>query len=447
MHRLTGFAGADRRSSRRPGLLALVAAVALVVAACGTTGPTTSAGPAASSPASTPASTPASPAASAAPTPAVDPATVYQSIEAQVQAIRGLTAKTPVAPKLLDDAGIRKLTADSFAKSNPPDTVAANERILKAFGLVPSDASLSDLYVKLLGSQVAGLYNPDDKTLYVVSRSGGLGPAQKTTFAHEFDHALQDQNFDLGSLSLDGIGHGDQSIARLALVEGDATLLMSTWQIQNLSQAELGQLIAESAADPGTQVLLDAPPILRESLLFPYTAGLAFVQGLQGGGGWDGVNAAFRRPPASTEQILHPEKYASGEAPIRVELPADLAARLGTGWKLGSEDTNGEFQLAVWLRTNTAIDAATANAAAAGWGGDRIALAEGPGGAWAVVMKTVWDSPADAAQFEAAATGLVDRLASPASLLPGAGGAERWIVIGSDDATLNRAAGALGLAG
>ncbi len=441
MPRQTGFAPTAPRRPRGFGLV--LVSLVLIVAACGASGPTGS--PAGS--ASPAASPPASPGASPLATPVVDPATVYRSIEGQVQAIRGLTAKQPVDPKILDDAGIRKITADSFAKSNPPDTVAANERILKAMGLLPPDASLSDLYLRLLGSQVAGLYDPDAKTLYVVSRSGGLGPAQKTTFAHEFDHALQDQNFDLGSLALDGIGHGDQSIARLALVEGDATLLMSAWQLQNLNQAELGQLIAEAAADPGTQVLLDAPPFLRESLLFPYTAGLNFVQGLQGGGGWDAVNAAFRKPPASTEQVLHPEKYARAEAPIAVALPADLAARLGAGWKVASEDTNGEFQLAVWLRTNSAINTATANAAAAGWGGDRMALVEGPDRTWTVVIKTVWDTPTDAAEFESAATALVGGLPSPASILPGAGGVERWIVISSDAATLNRAAGALGLAG
>jgi hypothetical protein len=352
-----------------------------------------------------------------------------------------------VVPQLLDDAGIKKYIADSFAHDNPPDVLDANERTLKAFGLLPPAASLSDLYVKLLGSQVAGLYSPTDKKLYVVSRSGGLGAAQRTTFAHEFTHALQDQNFDLGSLKLDEIGHGDQSLGRLSLVEGDAVLSQSIWQLQNLTQADLGQLLAEAASDPGTKILLDAPPILRESLLFPYTSGLSFVQGLQASGGWDAVNAAFRKPPASTEQILHPEKYASGEAPIEVVLPKDLVTRLGTGWKVTSQDTNGEFQFAVWLRTNGAIDAATAQAAAAGWGGDRMALVDGPSGSWAVILRTVWDTAADAAEFESAATALVDKLASPASLLPGAGGTERWVVIGSDDATLNRVAGVLGLAG
>ncbi|HEX2753923.1 MAG TPA: hypothetical protein VHM48_00580 [Candidatus Limnocylindrales bacterium] len=436
MHRQAAFAKAVHRRPRRLG--SLLACLALIAAACG------SSGPSGSTAATTPATTPG---VSASPTPFVDPATVYASIEDQVVAIRGLKPTTKVDPKILDDAGIKKLTADSFARDNPPATIAANERILKALGLLPADASLTDLYVNLLGSQVAGLYNPDDKTLYVVSRSGGLGPAQKTTFAHEFTHALQDQNFDIGSLKLDEIGQGDRSFARLSLVEGDATLLMSLWQIQNLTQADLGQLLAEAGSDPSTKVLLDMPPILREALLFPYTGGLSFVQGLQGSGGWQAVNDAFSKPPASTEQILHPEKYASGEAPIAVTLPKDLVTSLGGGWKVALEDSFGEFQLAVWLRGSKAIDAATANDAAAGWGGDRIALVEGPDGAWGVILRTAWDSAADAAAFEAAAASLVDGLANPASLLPGSGGAERWIVIGSDDATLNRVAGALGLAG
>ena len=441
MHRHAGLAGArpaGRRPRRRAG--SIVAGLALLLAACGSTGsPPPSGAP------SLPASVP--PPSSAAPTPIVDPATVYATIEQQVTGIRGLQPKAKVDPQILDDAGIKKLIGDSFSKDNPPEIVAANERILKGFGLLPADASLKDLFINLLGSQVAGLYNPGTKKLYVVSRSGGLGGAEKTTFAHEFTHALQDQNFNLGTLHLDEIGQGDRSTARLALVEGDATLSMTYWQLQNLSQAELGAMIAAAGSDPSTKVLLDMPPILRESLLFPYVQGLSFVQGLQASGGWQAVDEAFAKPPASTEQIIHPEKYASGEAPLAVTLPKDLATRLGAGWTVALDDTFGELQLGIWLRGNRAINAGAANDAAAGWGGDRIALVDGPGGAWGVVLRTAWDTDADAVAFEAAATALVAGLPSPGALLPGAGGTERWIVIGSDAATLNRLAGVLGLAG
>ncbi len=64
----------------------------------------------------------------------------------------------------------------SSTKDNPTELVEANERLLKGLGLIAPDASLEDLYIDLLSSQVAGLYDPDDKQLYVVSRTGGLGP-------------------------------------------------------------------------------------------------------------------------------------------------------------------------------------------------------------------------------------------------------------------------------
>ena len=439
MHLTRRGAASGRPRLSRPSVA--LAGIALLVAACGTTAPSGS--PATSAPASgQPSAAP-----SVAPTPAVDPSKVYAEIEGEVVGIRGLPPKATVEPKTLADAGIKKLVADSFEKDNPKEVVKANERLYKALGLLPEDASLSKLYIDLLGSQVAGLYNPDDKSLYVVSRSGGLGPAEKTTFAHEFTHALQDQNFDLGTLQLDEIGAGDRSLGRLALVEGDAVLSQSGWQTKYLSQAELIQLFTQSANDPSAAQLLSMAPILRDSLLFPYTSGLTFVSTLQGGGGWDAVNRAYGRPPASTEQILHPEKYDAKEAPIGVQLPKDLATRMGSGWSVALEDSFGEFQMGVWLRGNTSISAGVANEAAAGWGGDRVAVLNGPNGAWAVAMRTVWDTAGDAAQFEAAASSLVDGLASPAALLPGPGGPERWVIVGSDGATLNAVSNALGLAG
>ena len=120
------------------------------------------------------------------------------------------------------------------------------------------------------------------------------------------------------------------------------------------------------------------PAIMRETLLFPYTTGAAFVQGRYGQGDWAAVDAMYDRMPESTEQILHPEDTTSNEEPIDVKLPADLAKRLGAGWTVPLEDTFGEFQTAIWLR-ESGVDLDAANDAAAGWGGDRMAVAEGPG--------------------------------------------------------------------
>jgi hypothetical protein len=397
---------------------AFVAVLCVTLTACGISGPT--------------ARPSASPGPTASPTVPPDPATVYAAIEEQVRAIRALEEKAPVQPKVLDEAALSAYVKEQFRKDNPEALVKANERMLKVLGLLPADASLEDLYISLLSGVVAGLYNPKDKTLYVVSRSGGLGPTEKTTFAHEYTHALQDQNFGLGGLQLDAPGQGDRGMARLALVEGDATLLMTLWQIDHLSQAELIQLLGESLDPAVTGPLEKMPAVLRESLLFSYTGGLTFTQGLHSSGGWAAVDAAFGKPPASTEQILHPEKYDSGEAPTIVDLPDDLAARMGAGWSLGLEDTLGEFQLKVWLANaagGVATDQANAAKAAAGWGGDRVTVLDGPGGATAVVIRSEWDSASDAAEFATQAELVVVSLSGAGDVLAGAGGTNVTVVL------------------
>ena len=432
---LAGSTSVRARKSPRPAAArsVLVAALAVILAGCGILGPT----PSPSSPTTSPTTPP-------------DPATVYAEIEEQVRAIRGLQEKAPVQSKILDEAALTDYVKVQFRKDNPEDVIEANERLLKVLGLLPTDASLEDLYIGLLSSQVAGLYNPEDKTLYVVSRTGGLGPTEKTTFAHEYTHALQDQNFELSKLELDATGEGDRAIARLALVEGDATLLMTLWQIDNLTQAEIIRLFSESLNPAVTAPLENMPAVLRESLLFPYTGGLNFTQRLQASGGWTAVDAAFAKPPASTEQVIHPEKYESGEKPTVVDLADDMAGRMGPDWTLGLEDTLGEFQLKVWL-ANAADGAATeqgnATEAAAGWGGDRVAVLYGPGGATAAVINSEWDSPADAAEFATQAKLVVSSLAGAGDVVAPAGGTNVRVILAPSDDMVSRLTVVLGLGG
>jgi len=433
------------RSPRRAPSL-LVVLLALVLAACNSTNPSPSPSglPASPGPTSGPSATPAAP--STAPSSTADPAAVYAAIEQQVEGIRGLTATKAVDPKLLDEAELKRRVQASFIKENPSEIIAANQQLLEAFGMLPKDAKLGDLYIEMLGSQVAGFYSPEDDELYVVSKTGALGPVERVTFAHEFTHALQDQHFDLEGLALDTIGQGDRSLARLSLVEGDATAVMTFWTQQQLTPEETVELLKASLDPEQTAILQKMPPILRESLTFPYEAGLQFVLRLHGAGGWHTVDTAFSKPPASTEQVLHPDKYDAGEAPMAVSLPKGLAGRMGAGWKVGLEDTLGEFQLGGWLR-GALNRVQPANEAAAGWGGDRVALLQGPTGAWAVALKTAWDTDTDAAEFETAAREALPKLGGPGDVLPGEGGRTRWIVIGSSDATLASVANALGLAG
>jgi hypothetical protein len=456
----------NAHSRRTGGLVALVAA--LVVAACGNGSPTptpTTTAPPTTVPATAGPETTSTPAASEAPSATAaasvcDDSTVgspaatsgaddpnaarYTEIEGQVEGLRELGATTPVARGVFDTPGLCAYLREGFREDNPASLVKGTETLYKELGLMDQGASLEQLYLELLTRQVAGLYDDETKRMYVVSKDGGIGPVEEITYAHEYTHALQDQAFTLRSIVGEDTDQSDRTTARMAVVEGDATLLMSLWAQRFLTPQELAEV--GSATDPASEAILaKMPAILKDPLLFPYTGGLQLALGAFMGGGYGAVDGLYADPPDSTEQVLHADKFAAREQPVAVAFPDDLAARLGDGWKVSLQDTLGEMLLEIVLRDGGAT---ASNDAAAGWGGDRVALLEGPDGAKAVVLDTTWDSALDATEFEAALGPTVEKLKglgrSPAILRPSE---DRVVLVTAESAdTMARVANVLGLA-
>src|SRR5262249_25965974 len=149
-----------------------------------------------------------------------------------------------------------------------------------------------------------------------------------------------------------------------------------------------------------------APPLLQRQLIGAYVLGQKFllrgdVSRIAGGKPGADIDHAFKNPPASTEQVLHPEKYwtdGSPDLPKPVALP-DLSAFLGRGWKRLDRGTPGELALAVMteatppdlLSPAAALGEGWTNEAAAGWGGDEWAL-YGKDDSRVAALATVWDS-------------------------------------------------------
>src|SRR5205823_972720 len=142
----------------------------------------------------------------------------------------------------------------------------------------------------------------------------------KMVIAHELTHALADQNFDLDALQAAAKGDDDRDLALSALIEGEATLtmlgaMMDDWdgaKVAKIPAADLDRtfsLMMYLMPVFGGPSLRTAPPILSESMIFPYVRGLVFCARLTNDGGWEALDAAYHNPPLSTEQILHPEKY------------------------------------------------------------------------------------------------------------------------------------------
>jgi hypothetical protein len=287
--------------------------------------------------------TPIPPSAPAAPVPTVAASLpdrlLLQQIEDQVAVLRGLQPKGTVPLRFLDQAALQQYFVERFNQDYLPSERESDQKLLMTLGLVKPDESVVQILLDVLQEQVIGVYNQDDKVMYMVTDNGQFGPDEKATFAHEYTHALQDQYFDLTKLAPKHPTNDDRSLAIQALTEGDATLMQRLWAQEKMTQDEINQL-GQGGTD---SKLFSAPLFLREQLLFPYSDGFNFIRQIYQAGGYAGVDEVFRNPPESTEQILHPDKYRNHEQPIVVSLPDLSQGSLGPGWRTINSNVLGEL--------------------------------------------------------------------------------------------------------
>jgi hypothetical protein len=325
-------------------------------------------------------------------------------IEREVERIRGLDFKRPIRPKVVTPDVARKEALTDLDSTYPPKRRRADEELLTLLGLIPPGTDIRKLLEAVSGEQVIGYYDPRNKTMRIVSGNGADSPALvDITLAHELTHALEDQRF---GLKEPDAGTDDEASARTALLEGTASLVQTRFTQCCVDPRALltGSLGALGAAAAGTGL----PPYVERTLVFSYTAGERFVGQLYDAvGGWDLVNVALRSaPPVSTEQIIHPEKYAPFEPPIDVEL--NVRPLLGDGWERASGGTLGELDTRELLRLG---NVGASDAAAAGWGGGSYELWQRAGQAPAacgkpcrsrdaLVLAWRWDTRRDAREFE-----------------------------------------------
>ena len=262
---------------------------------------------------------------------------------------------------------------------------------------VPSD-DLKDIQIELLALGVLGYYRAGDRSLTIVTSEEKPDPLSYLTYAHEFVHALQDEHYGLVSLEPEEPNF-DASIALLALEEGDAELSKNLFyeSLPLEEQALMAGLLSKAVEEfTGAPVIDRLPPIMRETYGWEYTSGTDFVFRLYLEGGMEAVHAASLDPPASSEHIMHPEKYLSGELPHLVELP-DLASGLGESWRVSDEGVMGELLVTIYLATF--VGARNALVAGEGWGGDRFTLLKDDADRSLMAIRSSWDTEADALEF------------------------------------------------
>jgi hypothetical protein len=367
----------------------------------------------------TPTPTPAvSPGPDATPTPEPEePLDAFAQIEEQVIALRELPAAGIGPPDILTRDELAAELREMFDEDYPPDEREADNLTLRSMGLLDEDQDIGELQLQLLEGQVLGFYDDTDQRMVVVT-DRGLDAEAKITYAHEYTHALQDAAFGLDAFELDAVGEDDRVMATLALIEGDATVVMLLWAFQHLTPEEMQDAL--SITPPDTAGI---PDWLVQALTWPYEAGTEFVLALMGGDptqpDWDAVDRAFADPPVSTAQILRPELYFDGVQPVEIE-PHDLAAELdealGGDWREVESTPIGEAFVGIWLEA-LGVRAVEAGNAAAGWAGDRLTVASGDDDEWVLSWRLAWDTAADADEFAVAYESVSERLPFAAELV------------------------------
>jgi hypothetical protein len=248
------------------------------------------------------------------------------SIAEELTQISGMPLRHAVPCDFITKAKVNEFLNKRVKEEAKPDEIRAEELTLKKFGLVPQDFDLAKTTVDLLTEQAAAFYDYDRKKLFITESTSS--EPQEPVLAHELSHAIADQNFNLGKYIKQGRKSDDGSTARLAVMEGQATWLMSEYLAKRNGQSlktspELLAAMSTVSDSGGEQfpVFDKAPLYLRLTLVFPYTKGMLFQHAVVQRDGNGAFAEVFRHPPLSTQQIIHPDKYFAGLKPTDPALP------------------------------------------------------------------------------------------------------------------------------
>ena len=370
-------------------------------------------------------------------------------IAERVARIRGLATRHPIEKGVKTREELRKILIEKLAEEQSKRQMSQEASVFQRLGLLPLDFDYRQVILDVLTEQIAGFYDQKSGSLNIMV--GIPLDLQRPAMAHEIFHAIQDQHFDLTEMlePFSSRENGDFQLARSALVEGDATVLMIDYslyerdtlpreqirsivdipmmanmlkqldyeQLGALEKLSGGQKASEESGQAGGEeeaeaqmptelydsALSKAPKIIRRALIFPYLAGMRFVIAMRSGRSWEEFNDIYESPPVSTEQILHPKRYARSDEPVMLDYSPVAVLQ---GYERIYDTVLGEFQMRLFLEHHleggSGEDASRAvdiERAAKGWDGDRLLAFRNDQGLPLVTHMSVWDSRQDATEY------------------------------------------------
>jgi hypothetical protein len=302
----------------------------------------------------------------------------------RAEQIRGLAFLHPVEVRVQNKAAMTE-----YVRSQLDHEWLEHMRVRwVGLGLLKPDEAIEQEAVEKTADKLLGYYDAKKKYLAITETASysliyfmnmRQSTESRSVVLHELVHALQDQHFDL-ERELARARTSDEKNAFMALVEGDATLAMVAYSMRRYGivmrsliedHAFFEQVMNGIPSTAGAAAI--GPRAMQNPIVFRYSGGALFAAHLVSSDGYDALNAAFRRLPASTLEILRPELYKQHFRPVKVPVPP-LAALRSAGYTVLYDDVVGQLELAAYLTTG----GVAADDVASEWTGDRfVALAHG----------------------------------------------------------------------
>jgi hypothetical protein len=379
----------------------------------------------------------AEPGTNAAPADKVPYARDLGPVKRTVETLRGKRFEHDVPAFTVSERQMRAVVDEDLEKNYPGRELADYEALLRWLDVLPPDVGLRSVAGAFFVGGVAGFYNTDTREMCIPAVAPGrtnawrhpantevkkeLGKyssfADDIVFAHEFTHALEDQYWPLEDPELRHRREStDRGAARSFVAEGSATRIMieavpaiveepsaksageyiAIWTLihSRVGEAVLNYELKGLWKSPEAQVP-GVPDTLARSETMPYGFGYVFCSKMMRDWGIDGLDYFAAHPPASTEQVIHPEKaWAWRDLPVQIAVPQTWS----NGWTQRTGECLGEAGIAALLGCSL-TNLNRGEKLARGWDGDRAALFEGPDGGHLLLWASAWDSAAAAQQF------------------------------------------------
>jgi hypothetical protein len=299
--------------------------------------------------------------------------------------LRGLTRESAPRCRVVSRATAQAILTGDLAPQIDRAALEAEAVVYRLLGFLPAEFDYVGCVLDGYGGDTPAFYRHGRDEIVVAE-----GQVPFELLIHEAVHALQHHRFDLGALASRSAQTSDGWLARFGLVEGDAMgIEAASAAVSPLGAGSSLGAVSESPPPPRCTI----PPQLDDLLAFPYTVGREFVDGIRTQFGNAGVDRMFHRPPRSSSELLHPERYLA-----RIEKP-ERGGGASTKKGGGFSDTLGEYFIRTWLRLS--LKAREADQVAAEWRHDVVTLHQPAAAAPRLTWRTEWRDGRAAREFYA----------------------------------------------